>query len=48
MATDKCRRVEPPLVEIEPNHFCACHYPERKLDDQKNFLFDINPVKKES
>ena len=41
MATDKCRRVEPPLVEIEPNHFCACHYPERKLDENKNFLFDV-------
>ena len=48
MATDKCRRVSPPLVEIEPNHFCACHYPERKLDDEKNFLFQINQAKKES
>ena len=46
MATDKCRRVSPPLVEIEPNHFCACHYPERKLDENKKFLFDI-PTKKE-
>ena len=26
MATDKCRRVSPPLVEIAPNHFCACHH----------------------
>ena len=45
MATDKCRRVAPPLVEIEPNHFCACHYPERKLDENKNFLFDVKTTK---
>ena len=48
MATDKCRRVSPPLVEIEPSHFCACHYPERKLDENKNYLFDINHPGKES
>jgi len=41
MATEKCRRVEPPLTEIEPGHFCACHYPERKLDENKNFLFEV-------
>ena len=45
MATDKCRRVEPPLTEIEPNHFCACHYPERKLDENKNFLFEVKTTK---
>ncbi len=45
MATDKCRRVAPPLVEIEPNHFCACHYPERKLDENKNFLFQVKTSK---
>ena len=42
MATEKCHRVQPPLVEVEPNHFCACHYPERKLDENKNYLFEIN------
>jgi peptide/nickel transport system ATP-binding protein len=47
MATDKCRRVSPPLVEIEPNHFCACHYPERKIDENKNFLFDVKTTKTE-
>ncbi len=40
MATDKCRRVAPPLTEIEPGHFCACHFPERKLDENKNYLFE--------
>ena len=48
MATDKCRRVEPPLVEIAPNHFCACHYPERKLDENKNFLFEVKTTKTEA
>ena len=48
MATDKCCRVEPPLVEIEPNHFCACHFPERKLDENKNFLFKVKTTKSET
>lgn len=42
MATEKCRRVTPALTEIEPGHFCACHYPEKKLDENKNYLFEIN------
>ena len=42
MATEKCRRVAPPLTEIEPNHFCACHYPERKLSENGDYLFDIH------
>lgn len=45
MATEKCKRVAPPLVEIEPNHFCACHYPERKLDENKNYLFKAKTTK---
>ena len=48
MATDKCRRVAPPLVEIEPNHFCACHYPQRKIDENKNYLFDVKTTKTEA
>ena len=41
MATEKCRRVTPDLVEIEPGHFCACHYPERKLDEHGEYLFEV-------
>ena len=41
MACDKCKRVPPPLVEVEPGHFVACHNLERKLDDEGNYLFDV-------
>ena len=45
MATDKCRRVAPPLTEIEPGHFCACHFPEKKIDENHNFLFEAKTTK---
>ncbi len=48
MAQEKCRRVAPPLVEIEPGHYCACHFPERKIDENKNFLFDVKTTKSEA
>ena len=47
MATDKCRRVAPALQEIGPNHFVACHYPERKIDENGNFLFEVKTTKNE-
>lgn len=40
MATEKCRRVPPELLEIQPGHFVACHYPERKIDDEGGYLFE--------
>ncbi len=45
MATDKCKRVAPPLTEIEPGHFCACHFPEKKLDENHEFLFEAKTTK---
>lgn len=33
MACDKCKRVPPPLTEVEPGHFVACHFLDRKLDE---------------
>ena len=45
MATEKCRRVTPQLVEVEPNHFLACHFPEKKLGENKEYLFDVKTTK---
>ncbi len=41
MACDKCKRVPPPLTEVEPGHFVACHFPERKMDEDGNYLFEV-------
>ncbi len=48
MACDKCKRVPPPLTEIEPGHFVACHFPERKLDEKGDFLFEVPKTKRSS
>lgn len=48
MACDKCRRVPPPLTEIEPGHFVACHFPERKLDANGNYLFELPKTERKS
>ncbi len=40
MATEKCKRIAPQLTEVEPNHFVACHYPERKLGESGEYLFE--------
>ena len=45
MATEKCHRVTPPLTEIEPGHYCACHYPERKLGKNGEYLFSVKTTK---
>ncbi|MBO5248656.1 MAG: ATP-binding cassette domain-containing protein [Clostridia bacterium] len=42
MACDKCKRVPPPLTEVEPGHFVACHFLEKKMDENGNYLFDVN------
>lgn len=44
MACDKCKRVPPPLVEVEPGHFVACHNLERKLDENGNYLFEADTI----
>ncbi len=41
MACEKCSRVPPPLVEVEPGHFVACHNLDRKLDEDGNYLFEV-------
>ncbi len=39
MACDKCRTVPPPYVEVNPGHFVACHFLDKKIDENGNYLF---------
>ena len=39
MACDKCKRVPPPYVEVTPGHFVACHFLDKKIDENGNYLF---------
>ena len=46
MACDKCKRVPPPLTEVEPGHFVACHFLDRKMDENGDYLFEIPKAKR--
>ena len=47
MACEKCRQVPPPYVEVEKDHFVACHFLDKKLDENGNYLFEL-PKKAEA
>lgn len=48
MACEKCKRVPPPLREIEPGHYLACHFPQPKLDAEGNYLFELPKMERRS
>ena len=48
MACDICKRVPPQLEEIEPGHFLACHFPNRKIDENGNYLFELPKMERKN
>ena len=46
MACETCKRVPPPYTEVSPGHFVACHFLEKKIGENGEYLFQI-PGKQE-
>lgn len=45
MACDKCKVVPPPYVEVSPGHHVACHFLEKKVDENGDYLFELTKKK---
>ena len=41
MACEKCKVEPPELKEISPGHFVACHFLDKKVDENGNFLAEL-------
>ena len=48
MKCDKCDRITPPLVEVAPGHFVACHRLEKKMDENGEYLFELPKMVKKT
>ncbi len=48
MACEKCKRVPPELKEVEPGHFVACHFLEKKLSEDGSYLFELPKMEKKT
>lgn len=46
MACEECKRVPPPLVEVKPGHFVACHKLEKKMENGEYLFHIANKAKK--
>lgn len=44
MACDACKSIQPPMVEVSPGHFVACHKPERKVDEKGRLVASSGEV----
>lgn len=42
MACEICKRIPPPRIEVSKGHYVVCHFPERKIGEDGEYLFEEN------